>query len=419
MKAEMSDNTPATADSSRWLDEEILRRLLEFNQLWAEAEESKQPDRIIVPTDIQGRVSFERLMSIVGELRKARANAQAREPINALALRLSASGSPELFNYIHRAGEFPVGGAYRALRLLDFGAESLVFFGEDKQTGTPVAIKVPFLDFTNLARLDVDQLQRRRRRLAHEAEMLRTLDSTALPAFIAELVSRNPLFPPRVPPFLRDSEQFLIIEYVDGVGVDALARFLLRHERECCALRLAAEFAATFFNLSEVITARIGSHAIYTDIKPENALLQDSGMRIVDASSIVPDATVGLGQIPVSEVYLDPADHEQWSAERLIPTPAFIARSVVRAAHALVANTPLLVAQPSPPWPPSALNDFGPTMDGIVANAKIDLRGATDTSNALLNRLACGHGTGRIRVSDPRLHINTKKILNGELPSTV
>jgi hypothetical protein len=395
----MSDDTQTTVDPNRWLDEEILTRLIKLNPVKAEGEES---DRIVVPVDISGSVPFGRLMLIVGELKRMRARAGARAPVNVLALRLSASGSPDLFDYILRAGEFPVGDSYCAVRLLDFGAESLVFFGEDKG-GAPVAIKVPFLDFTNLASLDVEQLQRRRRRLAHEAEMLRALDGTAFPAFIAEQVARNPLFPPRIPPFLRDSEQFLIIEYVNGMGVDVLARLLLRQGRECCTLRLAAEFAATFFNLSEAIAAHIGPDAAYTDIKPENALLQDSGMRIVDASSIVTGVATAPGHLAVSEVYLDPIDQEHWSAGNLVPTHAFIVRSVVRAAHALVANTPLFVAQPSPPWPPSALGDFGPTMDGLAADAKIDLRRAADTSNALLNRLGCEHGTGRICISDMKM----------------
>jgi serine/threonine protein kinase len=407
MDAEMSNDTQNAADPNRWLDDEILRRLIKHNPIDARAQ---QFDKIYVPKEIRGKVSPDRLALILDELRKMRANAGARGSVNLLALRLSASGRPDLFDYILKVGEISVGSAYRAVRLLDFGAESLVFLGEDIR-GAPVAIKVPFLDFTNLARLDVDQLLRRRRRLAHEANMLRTLTGTVLPAFIAEQITQNPLFPPRIPPFLRDSEQFLIIEYVNGARVDALARFLLQQKRGCCALRLAAEFATTFFNLSEIITERIGPDAAYTDIKPENALLQDSGMRIVDASSIVINITTEPRSFSVSEVYLDPIDHQHWTAENLVPTPAFIVRSVVRAAHALVANTPLFVAQASPSWPPVALDDFGPTMDGMAADSKIDLRRATDTSNALLNRLVCGHGTGRVCVSELRSPMNARTAL--------
>jgi hypothetical protein len=164
----------------------------------------------------------------------------------------------------------------------------------------------------------------------------------------------------------------------------------------------------TFFNLSETITARVGAAAAYTDIKPENALLQDSGMRIVDASSIVTNPTTEPRSFSVSEVYLDPIDHQRWAAGTLNPTSSYIARSVIRAVHALVANTPLFIAQASPSWPPIALVDFGPTMDNIAANSNIDLCRASDTCSALLNRLACKHGTGRICVSELRSHINGK-----------
>lgn len=404
MEAEISNSAQTSTDPNRWLDEEILRRLIELNPIDARA---IQFDKIYVPEEIRGKVPLDRLTLILAEFRKLRANAGDHGLVNVLALRLSASGYPDLFDYIVRAGEFSVGNAYRMVRLLDFGAESLVCLGEDIR-GAPVAIKTPFLDFTNLAHLDVDQLLRRRQRLVHEAKMLRALTGTALPSFIAAQVTRNPLFPPRIPPFLRDSEQFLIIEYVNGARVDALARFLLQQKRACCALRLAAEFTATFFNLSEVIAARIGSDAAYTDIKPENALLQDSGMRIVDASSIVTNIKTEPRSFSVSEVYLDPIDHRHWTGGSLVPTPAFIVRSVVRAAHALVDNTPLFVAQASPTWPPNALIDFGPTMDDLAADSKIDLRRATDTSNALLSRLACEHGTGPVCISDASLHLNAK-----------
>jgi hypothetical protein len=398
----MSDDNQAATDPNRWLDDEILRQLIKLNPVRSG---DKQSDRIFVPKEIRGRVPFDRLMLIVNELKKLKVNADARGAANILALRLSASGRPDLFDYIHKAGEFPLGEAYRAIRLHDFGAESLVFFGEDT-SGTPVAIKAPFLDFTNLARLDVDQLLRRRHRLAHEADMLRALNGTAFPSFIAEQVTQNPLFPPRIPPFLRDSEQFLIVEYVEGIRADTLARFLLQQKRECCALRLASEFAMTFFNLSETIAERIGVDAAYTDIKPENVLLQDSGMRIVDASSIVTNIATEPRLFSVSEAYLNPIDHQHWAAGCLVPTPAFIVRSVVRAAHALVATTPLFVAQASPSWPPCALADFGPTMDGMAADSQIDLRSAADISNALLNRLACEHGTSRLCISDLMSHIN-------------
>src|SRR5947209_5075722 len=136
----MSDDIQTVVDPNRWQDEEILQQLIKLNPV---REGAAQSDRIFVPDEISGRVPFGRLMLIISELKKMRARTDAWGPVSALALRLSASGSPNLFDYIHRAGAFPVGDAYRAVRLHDFGAESLVFFGEDR-SGSPVAIKAPF-----------------------------------------------------------------------------------------------------------------------------------------------------------------------------------------------------------------------------------------------------------------------------------
>ena len=392
MDSKISGGPQIFDDPNRWLDGEALRRLLELNPLDARAE---QRDKLIVPQELR-KVPVARLWLILGEFERMRADARAREPVDVLALRLSASGRPGLFDYILKVGAFSVGNAHRAVRLLDFGAESLVFLGEES-SGAPVAIKLPFVDFTNLAHLDLDQLLRRRRRLVHEATMLRALAGTALPAFVAEHTGHNPLFPTGIPPSLRDMEQFLVIEYVKGFRVDGLARSLHQQERACCALRLASQFAATFFDLSEAIAAQIGPEAAYTDIKPENALLQDSEIRIVDASSIVSSSKAAEPHsFSVSELYLNPIDYRQWVAGELVPNPCFIVRSVVRAVHSLVANAPLFVAEASPPWPAGALVDLGPTLDALAADLKIEIRRAADASHALLERSACEHGSGPI-----------------------
>lgn len=391
--------SPQTSNyPNRWDDDEILQRLIELNPIDPNPIDpsAKRSDKIIISKELHLQVDRVRLLRIAGELQTMRAGRHARESVNVVALRLSARGHPGLFDYILKVGEFSVGNAHRALRLLDFGAESLVFLGEDLR-GVAVAIKIPFLDFTNLAHLDVDQLLRRRRRLAHEATMLRALPETALPAFVAEHVGRNPLFPPRMPPFLRDAEQCLVTEYVNGERIDTLARSLHQQGRGCCSLRLAAAFAATFFDLSEVIANRLGPEAVYTDIKPENALLQDSEIRIVDASSILPSSLIGDPRsLSVSALYLDPIDHRQWTAGKFVPNPAFIVRSVVRAVHSLVADAPLFVGQASPSWPPGALIDLGPALDALVTDLKIDLRHAADISHALVERLACEHGSDAI-----------------------
>jgi hypothetical protein len=392
MSADTPPNNPEpTNDPDAWRDDELLRLLIERYPVGSKVE---QLDKIVLPEAIKRQIPSARLWRIVNEFQQLRATASATGAVDVLALRLAASGRPVLLNYIRSIGEFPLTSAHRVTHLIDFGAESLVFAGQNNN-GNRVAIKIPFLDFTNLAKLDVEQLLRRRRRLVHEGRMLRAMSDTFFPAFISEYITRNPFFPSRIPPFLRDSEQFLVLEYLNGIRVDAVARILHEQKRECCVLRLTAKFAATFFQLSMEIPKRIELKATYTDIKPENALLQDSELRIVDASSIVfPSMDDEERSFCVSEAYLDPIDHFQWRNGSLALTPALTIRSVVRCAHRLAANMPLLQGQANPPWPMSALSALGPTLDALSSTHDADLGRCADVCQELLHRLTCNHGSG-------------------------
>lgn len=374
-----------------WSDDEILQRIREANPLGKRA---TNVDKIIVPDEIYANVPIARLWPIINKFQKIWIKARINSAADGLALRLAARGYPKLFDYIRQTGQFPVGDEHHTVRLLDFGTESLVFLGKDSE-GSSVAIKVAFVDFTDLAHLDLEQLSRRRNRLNHESQMLNVLADTVLPAFISKQVANNPLFPQRMPLFLRESEQFLIMEYVEGIRADEFTRGLLREERSCCTLRLATEFAVTFFELSQTITSRIGPAAAYTDIKPENVIIQASRMRVVDASSIVEDINVAR-VFSVSEGYLDPIDHQRWMVGKLVPDNEFVLRSVVRVMHALVSNEALFVGK-SPSWPSGTLKDFVATFDGLIADSRNDIRFASDICRGLLSRLQCEHGTGVVR----------------------
>jgi len=226
--------------------------------------------------------------------------------------------------------------------------------------------------------------------------MLNILADTVLPALISKQIANNPLFPQRLPRFIRESEQFLIMEYVEGLRADDFARRLLREERSCCTFRLATEFAGTLFELSQAINSRLGPAAAYTDIKPENVIVQASRMRVVDASSIVEDINVAR-VFSVSEGYLDSIDHQRWMAGKLVPDNAFVLRSVVRAMHALVSNEALFVGKSAPSWPANTLVDFVETFDRLITESRNDIGLARNICRELLSRLECEHGTGAVR----------------------
>jgi hypothetical protein len=390
--AKYISNRPLGGDASGWSDEAILKRLADLNP----PPTNDSFDKIFIPEEIGAWVPHDRLAGIIGELERIRGRAVPATTADVLALRMAAQGRPRLFEYLKKAMPFTASERCSIIRLLDFGAESLVLLGEDTGTGSSIAVKVPFVDFTSLAQLDVQQLLRRRERLAREAETLQALAGTVLPKLVDQWIGHNPLFPSGIPSFVRDQERFLIMEYIPGVRLDVYARSLHQQDRACCALRLAVDFAVAFFDFSAAITTRLGVGMAYTDVKPENVLVDGGTLRVVDASSIAPSGGEGRA-LPVSELYLDPVDHEMWTRGQLVADPAFIVRSVIRAVHSLVSNTTLFVAEAPPPWPPNALADLAPTLDALVADPEIDLARAAAASYALLQRLECKHGRGGMK----------------------
>ncbi|WP_420941216.1 hypothetical protein [Archangium gephyra] len=339
-------------------------------------------------------VSPGELAQILREVERQRWDGERSQEIpELLALRMAASGRHALLDHVRRIGSFELGKHYRVLRLFDFGAESLVFLGENRDSGETVIVKVPFVDYTDLAHLDVGQLLRRRHRLVHEAELLRVLESTALPSFVGEYTGCNPMFPAGLPPFLRTQEQFLVMEYIQGTRLDALARELHQQERGCCTMRLAVQFSVVFLRLAAEIGRRLGPMAAYTDIKPENALIQGTDIRIVDAASIAREPAPGV-PLAVSELYLEPVDLVHSREGTLVPDTAFTLRSLSRCMRLLVSNAPMFVGQAAPDWPPFAAWTLGPSIDSLLARSRVTSEEAATALQEALEQLQCAHGNG-------------------------
>ncbi|HEY4641690.1 MAG TPA: hypothetical protein VII75_10125 [Thermoanaerobaculia bacterium] len=372
----------------KWLDDELLDELRRINPFVGEPGE-----RLVLPDALSQEVSPDQLARVLARLRK-QASGASTQPL--LALRLSARKRPHLFSYLQRMGRFAV-ESYRTIRLLDFGSESLIFLSEDI-SGNLVAIKLPFIDFTDLARIDVQQVRRRRNRLAREAETLARLDRTALPRLIASWQGINPLFPSALPPFLREQERFLALEYLPGARVDACASALRRIGRSCCVTRLAVAFVEAFVDLSLDIQARLGAGVLYTDIKPENGIVQPGGIRIVDASSIV-EINAATRNLPISELYLHPVDHREWLAGRLLPSSGFILRTAVRAARSLVDAGTLFVGEDLPSWPQTVRGDVVDIFDSLASIDDSSLEEASAILGDLMERASCDHGSTNQRLT--------------------
>ena len=380
-------------DRTKWLDSELLEEIRRLNPCH---EGSVLKEKTIIPEHLIRQITKRQLEMVPVELNRLSSRDDITQPAGLLALRMAARGYGKLFDHIKHVGTFSIGEKYKILNLLDFGSQSLLFSGEDFNQSS-IAIKLPFVDYTNLAYLDVDQLKRRRERLVHEAEILKICRGTAFPEFITEQLGPNPFFPLGFPSFLRDNERFLIVEKIDGIRVDSYARTLHCENRLCCARRLAVQFGIAFLAHAAEIVKRIGPYAIYTDIKPENALIKASTIRIVDASSIMTDHG-NESSMAITKLYLDPLDYERQTRGELLPDSAFTIRSVARCMRMLVTNEPLLVGKCSSPWSDDSEGDLGRIVEELLAVESPDLSASVDILRKLLCQLACPHGKGALFV---------------------
>lgn len=386
-------------DIKRWLTPEIVAELMTMRP---PSDTDAVTDRLYLPEKIFSQIPPSELRRLLKEVSQLRGNTNQQSAPDWLTLRMIASGRQALLEHIRKTGAFDLGEQYRALRLIDFGAESLIFLGESRIAKEKIAIKLPFVDYTDLAHLDVEQLLRRRQRLRHEAELLHKLRGSVLPAFVREYVGPNPMFPIGLPPFLRTEEQFLIMELIHGTRVDLVVRGFHKQERACCTPRLAVQFAIAFLSLAYDIERSMGPKAVYTDIKPENALVQGTIVRIVDAASIARTAVLGA-RFVTSELYLDPVDLARFRTGTLVPDIFFTLRSLARCMRLLVSNLPMFVGQPAPEWPPHLVQSLGSVIDALLARPSIAFAEAISDFMAVLGKLQCTHGSGAVSVPESLL----------------
>jgi hypothetical protein len=369
----------------RPIDAGVFEEIVRINQ-----ELYTGTDVWVVPDQVWQGLDDEQRMLLLAELQRIGAAPFAasagRIQAEPHALRLVSRGFPELLARIRKLEPFQLGVRYTGLRLIDFGGESFVFRGRDESTGHDVVVKMSFVDFSGAARVDVEQLRRRRRRLRKEAAVLARMRGTVLPDLVDELQDQNPFFPRSFPPFLRAEEVFVVMEYIAGTRFDLHVRHLHRDGRGCCARGRTLELAIAFLDLQREIADRLGAASIYTDIKPENALVGER-IRIVDASSVhLADED---GPAHVSELYLDPADHRAWAAGALRLDDGYVLRSVARCVRMLATNAPAVIGAALPPWPDATPAAFRASIDDLPG--AVTLARATTALQTLLPELACSH----------------------------
>ncbi|MBU0551649.1 hypothetical protein KKF91_02625 [Myxococcota bacterium] len=258
----------------------------------------------------------------------------------ALRLRLTAQGLAPLASWIF--GRLPEAwGPYLRPRLLDFGAESLVFEAHDPRRAARVVIKLPFIDYTLGAALDLAALQRRRAALAWEIEVLERLGAP-FPALVDTLTLDNPLLPRSLPPSLR-RERVAVMAHLEGIALAVEARREAQLNAWPDLEALLARFVRASLALAARIEALFGPQALYADLKLENATLCDGEIRFFDASSVVDLASDA--PLKVSPLYLDPVDY---GAEVSRPTAAgpFFRRGLRRCVAVILAGGNALPGQP-------------------------------------------------------------------------
>jgi serine/threonine protein kinase len=340
------------------------------------------------------RLSLKERLSLLEKLHPTRvkwAPAQPQMQLEGINLRMVAEGWARLHLHLQKNTPFDLNEQFRDLALFDYGSESLVLLAKDNKSNKQVVIKVAFCDYTDISGFDLEKLQRRRERLVKEANILTIMKGTALPIFLDLVKSTNPLFPKSFPDFIRSTEVFLLMEPIFGVRVDIQARRFHKLNRVCCAQKLAVDFAIASLALQLEIFKRLGK-SIYTDIKPENALLVDDLIRIVDGSSIMLAEDEGVSYPKVSPLYLEPRDVHSYFDGTLRPDEGYVFRGIARCAQILACNSPAIVGAQLPAWASFILPEIKSAFDMLATCHSASLTDSIGHLTNVKHYLICNHG---------------------------
>lgn len=278
------------------------------------------------------------------------ARARLVDPHARLELEATARGMPGLVDLLEQLCGLTLDGRYRIQSLVRLGSQFAVFRGAELD-GDPVAVKLPLVDYTRPASFGLRQVQAARQVARREWEVLGELQgmSEAFPRPCALVIAENPLLERRGRAHAWHEETFLAEEWIGSESLDDSRQALFAQgtpapqEVEGLALKVARGILEALVPLAP---------RVFADVAPRNFLWceRTGGLRIVDASSLVPAGTAlwersgssgAPGRIvtPVTLCYLHRAAVEAFrQGEPVIATEALMLLATGKMLYELCTN---------------------------------------------------------------------------------
>lgn len=206
-----------------------------------------------------------------------------------LRLKLIGRNQAGLFERLIKLEGILVSG-YQVKHLYEVGGQSILYMGLTPENEQCI-IKVGLLKYHRSAYLESQDIFKVRRRIQREAEILKIFSDSALPNYIELVTASNPLHHFARGQAIRETEPFLVIEYIEGFPVSKAIRILHNQEN---TIKLIETLAREVAKVTIAQFTKFLNHnpaCLYSDLCPENLYLSNSSrkrIRILDASSVIP-----------------------------------------------------------------------------------------------------------------------------------
>ncbi|HET6454184.1 MAG TPA: hypothetical protein VFI02_07255 [Armatimonadota bacterium] len=235
-------------------------------------------------------------------------------------------------------------GRWDILGLCDVGGQGLIWAAGDNTDGGKLAIvKMAFLPFHQQVSFGLTEIEAARRRIEHEATILRSFSGTILPQLYGLVYASNPLHLPQRGENVVANEPFIVMEFMQGETLDRRSRALYHHASplygrlEALALLAACELLSFFQSMF-----RNGEGYLYADLRPNNILVSEDTnhpIRLLDAGSVV-SAHPQPGRIPPHSLAFLPPDHyaDFSKGRHRWPTPSSVIYALGKTLHQVLTN---------------------------------------------------------------------------------
>jgi len=250
-----------------------------------------------------------------------------------LRQKLISYGYDGLFELLPELIGLRLGGRFVLKELFNLGGQSLLWRAADLQIPhRPALVRMALLPYQRPAYLKEDDILHARHHIEFEAKILRTFSQTTLPAYYGLYYAHNSLQAPERGPSITETEPYLVLEFIQGSGLDQWGRLLhsaIDLTRMADLSELALNVTGCMIQLNQTLVA--GGY-LYADISARNLLVvhqNTNALRVVDAGGILPLAPQKNIPVPFTWDYIPPDYYSAYKhRQNLWPTEASVLYAV-------------------------------------------------------------------------------------------